>query len=100
MTGPQTQQEAINAFINLANELKNDGASIQFVSTALMRACAVYATYVVAGTDGALKESGIEKLSEVFSGTETCPQVMTRMKRALSQERSTLLLVYLSYVIL
>ena len=67
MTGPQTQQEAINAFINLANELKNDGASIQFVSTALMRACAVYATYVVAGNDGALKESGIEKLSEVFA---------------------------------
>lgn len=67
MTGPQTQQEAINAFINLANEMKNNGASIQFVSTALMRACAVYATYVVAGNDGALKESGIEKLSEVFA---------------------------------
>ena len=67
MTGPQTQQEAINAFINLANEMKNNGASIQFVSTALMRACAVYATYVIAGNDGALKESGIEKLSEVFA---------------------------------
>ena len=67
MTGPRTQQEAINAFINLANEMKNDGASIQFVSTALMRACAVYATYVIAGNDGALKESGIEKLSEVFA---------------------------------
>lgn len=67
MTGPQTQQEAINAFINLANEMKNNGASIQFVSTALMRACAVYATYVVAGNDGALKESGVEKLSEVFA---------------------------------
>ena len=67
MTGPQTQQEAINAFINLANEMKDNGASIQFVSTALMRACAVYATYVVAGNDGALKESGIEKLSNVFA---------------------------------
>ena len=67
MSGPQTQQEAINAFINLANEMKNNGASIQFVSTALMRACAVYATYVVAGNEGALKESGIEKLSDVFA---------------------------------
>lgn len=67
MSGPQTQQEAINVFINLANEMKNNGASIQFVSTALMRACAVYATYVVAGNEGALKESGIEKLSEVFA---------------------------------
>ena len=52
MSGPQTQQEAINAFINLANEMKDNGASIQFVSTALMRACAVYATYVVAGNEG------------------------------------------------
>lgn len=67
MSGPQTQQEAINVFINLANEMKNNGASIQFVSTALMRACAVYATYVVAGNEGALKESGIEKLSGVFA---------------------------------
>ena len=67
MSGPKTQQEAINAFINLANEMKDNGASIQFVSTALMRACAVYATYVVAGNEGALKESGIEKLSEVFA---------------------------------
>ena len=67
MTAPQSQQEAINAFINLANEMKDGGASIQFVSTALMRACAVYSTYVIAGNQGALKESGIEKLSEVFS---------------------------------
>ena len=67
MAVPQSQQEAINAFINLANEMKSDGASIQFVSTALMRACAVYATYVVAGNEGALKESGIEKLGEVFA---------------------------------
>ena len=67
MSGPKTQQEAINAFINLANEMKNNGASIQFVSTALMRACAVYATYVVAGNEGALKEGGIEKLSGVFA---------------------------------
>lgn len=67
MTAPQSQQEAINAFINLANEMKDGGASIQFVSTALMRACAVYSTYVIAGNQGALKESGIEKLSEVFA---------------------------------
>ena len=67
MSGRQTQQEAINAFINLANEMKDNGASIQFVSTALMRACAVYATYVVAGNEGALKEGGIEKLSGVFA---------------------------------
>ena len=67
MTGSASQQEAINAFIDLANEMKNDGASAQFVSAALMRASAVYATYVVAGNKGALRESGIVKMKELFA---------------------------------
>ena len=32
-----------------------------------MRACAVYSTYVVAGNDGALRESGIDKLKQLFA---------------------------------
>lgn len=67
MTVSASQQEAINAFIDLANEMKNDGASAQFVSAALMRASAVYATYVVAGNKGALRESGIVKMKELFA---------------------------------
>ena len=67
MEAPKTQQEAINAFIELANEMTDNGASIQFVSTALMRACAVYSTYVIAGNEGALRQTGIEKLSELFA---------------------------------
>ena len=67
MTGSASQQEAINAFIDLANEMKNNGASAQFVSAALMRASAVYATYVVAGNKGALRESGIVKMKELFA---------------------------------
>jgi len=67
MADHESQQEAISAFIDLANQMKNSGASIQFVSTALMRACAVYSTYVVAGNQGALKESGIEKLKLLFA---------------------------------
>ena len=47
--------------------MKNDGASAQFVSAALMRASAVYATYVVAGNEGALRESGITKMKELFA---------------------------------
>ena len=66
MSAISSQQDAINAFINVANEMKNDGASINFVSTALMRACAVF-TYVVAGNDGALRESGVAKLKELFA---------------------------------
>lgn len=67
MPAPKSQQDAIQAFIDLANEMKNDGATIQFVSTALMRACAVYSTYVVAGNEGALRKSGVEKLKDLFA---------------------------------
>jgi hypothetical protein len=31
-----------------------------------MMACAVYSTYVVTGNDGALRESGVEKLTKLF----------------------------------
>ena len=67
MAAPKSQQDAINMFIWMANDMKDEGASIQFVSTALMRACAIYSTYVITGNDGALKEAGVQKLSEVFA---------------------------------
>ena len=67
MEAPKSQQDAINAFIGLANEMKDNGATIQFVSTALMRACAVYSTYVIAGNQGALEQTGVKKLSEIFA---------------------------------
>jgi len=46
--------------------MKNEGASIELISTALMRACAVYSTYAVAGNQGALHQSGVEKLEKLF----------------------------------
>ena len=66
MSAPALQQDAIQAFIDLANEMKNEGASIELISTALMRACAVYSTYAVAGNQGALHQSGVEKLEKLF----------------------------------
>jgi hypothetical protein len=66
MSAPVSQQDAIQAFIDLANEMKNEGASIELISTALMRACAVYSTYTVAGNQGALHQSGVEKLEKLF----------------------------------
>lgn len=66
MAAQKTQQEAIQQFIDLANEMKNDGASKEAVSSALMRACAVYSTYVVTGNNGALTASGMEKIIEIF----------------------------------
>jgi len=66
MSAPASQQDAIQAFIDLANEMKNEGTSIELISTALMRACAVYSTYAVAGNQGALHPSGVEKLEKLF----------------------------------
>ena len=59
--------ELVNRFIEFANELTAEGdLPPPLVSSGLMMACAVYSTYVVTGNDGALRESGVEKLSKLF----------------------------------
>ena len=68
MTDNTKLLDALNSFIALANRMTNeDGLDSKLVSTALMRACAVYSTFVVTGNEGALRESGIEKLTKIFS---------------------------------
>ena len=49
-------------FIELANELREEGNDPQLVSAALMAASGVYATYVVAGNTGGLEPSGVDKV--------------------------------------
>ena len=49
-------------FINLANELKDQGHDPQLVSAALMAASGIYATYVTAGNAGGLEPSGVDKV--------------------------------------
>jgi hypothetical protein len=58
--------DLINRFIGLANEMKDEGHSVAAVSTGLMRACAVYATYSVAGNQGGLEDSGVAKITDIF----------------------------------
>ena len=60
---------ATNKFIDLANELKNDGIDPAMVSGALMTASSIYATYVAAGNNGALEESGIDKVVDLYRRT-------------------------------
>ena len=63
----EQQNQIVHRFIDVANEITAGGdASPAAVSSGLMMACAVYSTYVVTGNDGALRESGIEKLSKLF----------------------------------
>lgn len=53
-------------FIDLANELKSDGFDIKLISAALMSASGIYATYTVAGNEGALNPSGIDKVADMY----------------------------------
>ena len=85
MASQQTQQQAIEAFIDLANQMKEQGSSIQFVSTALMRACALYSTYVIVGNDGGLHDSGIDKLKELFASELAHVQSAKLSERGLTE---------------
>ena len=60
-------QPYVNQFIDLANEMMQQGIPLPVVSSSLMTACATFATFVVAGNDGALRESGVEKLRDIFA---------------------------------
>lgn len=59
-------QEAMQKFIDLANGIKDEGVDPRIITTGLMRASCVYSTYVVAGNEGGLNESGIEKVAEAY----------------------------------
>ncbi len=62
-----TQHDAcMERFIALANEMKDEGIPINVVSWSLMTACGIYATYTVAGNDGGLNPSGVDKMADAF----------------------------------
>lgn len=66
MSQAQKHDEMLNQFIDLANKLKDEGNETQLVSAAMMSATAVYTTYVHAGNEGYLHESGITKVVNAY----------------------------------
>lgn len=72
--------DAMNRFIALANEIKNDGVPTHVVSWAMMTASAVYATYSVAGNTGGLNPSGIDKVADTYK------QCLLQVQEARKQE--------------
>ncbi len=70
MTQPTDRDQEIfsmvQAFIDVANRLKEEGHHPSLVNSALMLASANYATYLTAGNQGYLKESGIRKVAEAY----------------------------------
>ena len=69
---PRKQHDqATHRFIDLANEMKDEGLPTELISAALMSASGVYATYVAAGesNNGVLQASGVNKVAEMFHQT-------------------------------
>lgn len=66
MSNLQQHDKILNAFIELANKFKDEGSEPQLVSAAMMSATAVYTTYVHAGNEGYLHDSGITKVINAY----------------------------------
>ena len=62
----QIHQDAMNRFIDLANEMAEEGIQRNLVGAALLNAAGLYSSYVVGGNTGGLNESGIDKLTAMF----------------------------------
>ncbi len=66
MSDRESHDECTRRFIDLANELKNQGHSPQLVSAALMAASGIYATFITAGNSGGLQPSGVDKVVMMY----------------------------------
>jgi hypothetical protein len=68
MTADEQYHDAINKFIEMANQLKNEKYPTEVISSALMTASGVYATYVAADerNNGFLLEPGVEKVTDAY----------------------------------
>ncbi|MET0067264.1 MAG: DUF3144 domain-containing protein [Candidatus Thiodiazotropha sp.] len=58
--------ELSQRFIQLANEMKNEGKPLPMINAALLSASATYGTYIFAGNAGYLKPTGVDKLVATF----------------------------------
>jgi len=66
MNDRKNHEMATHRFIDLANEMQNEGLDNNLISAALMASSGIYATYVAAGNNGALEPSGVEKVVTIF----------------------------------
>lgn len=66
MTDSASHNHCTHKFIELANELKDEGYDTLLISAALMSASGIYATYVSAGNEGGLQPSGVDKVVMMY----------------------------------
>lgn len=65
-TDQEQHHTCMQRFIDLANTMKNEGVPTRVISAALMTASGVYATYTVAGNNGGLNPSGVDKVTQAY----------------------------------
>lgn len=68
MSNQEHQQHliALNRFVEVANELKDQGTGVGVIAAAMLSATSVYNTYVHAGNTGFLQPAGIDKVTDEF----------------------------------
>lgn len=59
-------QQMLQRFIDVANQLQQEGQPPELINVALMLASGTWATYLAAGNHGYLEESGVLKVSSAF----------------------------------
>ncbi len=85
MNDQEKHKYCTNKFVELANKLKKEDIDILMISGSLMTASSIYATYVAAGNNGALKSPGIDKVVQIYRRTLEHHQVV---QKAQLQERA------------
>lgn len=60
--------ECIGRFVELANVMNKEKIPKGVISTALMTASGIYATFIAAGNEGGLTESGMDKITAAYRG--------------------------------
>lgn len=75
----EIHQDCMKRFIDLANEMKEEGIGDNVISAGLMTASGIYATYIAGGNEGGLTPSGIEKVTGAYK--EQLEKIQTLKKQ-------------------
>ena len=59
-------KQMLQRFIDTANQLQQEGQPTELINVALMLASGTWATYLAAGNQGYLEESGVRKVSASY----------------------------------
>lgn len=66
MSDRENHDECTRRFIELANEMMDEGHKRELVSAALMAASGIFLTFTAAGNAGALNPSGVDKAVAIY----------------------------------